>query len=292
MELKYLVKDNKYKNINEILSLEFKISTRLKNKLIRKNMILLNDNICDTRNSVNIGDKLIVDFNYNEDISNIVPKEMPLDIVYEDEWLLVVNKSSAIAIHPSILHFDNSLSNGVRFYFDKIGLKKKIRPINRLDKDTSGLVIFAKCEYTQECLSLQMKNNIFEKEYLCLCSGLFDKESGTINLPIARKEGSIIERCIDENGKKSITHYKVLEDFKNYSLVLCKLETGRTHQIRLHMSSIGHPLLGDTLYGTSSNLISRQALHSYKIKFIHPIAKKELELKANLPEDIKRCVET
>ena len=292
MELKYLVKDNKYKNINEILSLEFKISTRLKNKLIRKNMILLNDNICDTRNSVNIGDKLIVDFNYNEDISNIVPKEMPLDIVYEDEWLLVVNKSSGIAIHPSILHFDNSLSNGVRFYFDKIGLKKKIRPINRLDKDTSGLVIFAKCEYTQECLSLQMKNNIFEKEYLCLCSGLFDKESGTINLPIARKEGSIIERCIDENGKKSITHYKVLEDFKNYSLVLCKLETGRTHQIRLHMSSIGHPLLGDTLYGTSSNLISRQALHSYKIKFIHPIAKKELELKANLPEDIKRCVET
>ena len=275
MELKYLVKDNKYKNINEILSLEFKISTRLKNKLIRKNMILLNDNICDTRNSVNIGDKLIVDFNYNEDISNIVPKEMPLDIVYEDEWLLVVNKSSGIAIHPSILHFDNSLSNGVRFYFDKIGLKKKIRPINRLDKDTSGLVIFAKCEYTQECLSLQMKNNIFEKEYLCLCSGLFDKESGTINLPIARKEGSIIERCIDENGKKSITHYKVLEDFKNYSLVLCKLETGRTHQIRLHMSSI-----------------SRQALHSYKIKFIHPIAKKELELKANLPEDIKRCVET
>ena len=291
MELKYLVKDNKYKNINEILSLEFKISTRLKNKLIRKNMILLNDNICDTRNSVNIGDKLIVDFNYNEDISNIVPKEMPLDIVYEDEWLLVVNKSSGIAIHPSILHFDNSLSNGVRFYFDKIGLKKKIRPINRLDKDTSGLVIFAKCEYTQECLSLQMKKNIFEKEYLCLCSGLFDKESGTINLPIARKEGSIIERCIDENGKKSITHYKVLEDFKNYSLVLCKLETGRTHQIRLHMSSIGHPLLGDTLYGTSSNLISRQALHSYKIKFIHPIAKKELELKANLPEDIKRCVE-
>lgn len=254
-------------------------------------MILLNDNICDTRNSVNIGDKLIVDFNYNEDISNIVPKEMPLDIVYEDEWLLVVNKSSGIAIHPSILHFDNSLSNGVRFYFDKIGLKKKIRPINRLDKDTSGLVIFAKCEYTQECLSLQMKKNIFEKEYLCLCSGLFDKESGTINLPIARKEGSIIERCIDENGKKSITHYKVLEDFKNYSLVLCKLETGRTHQIRLHMSSIGHPLLGDTLYGTSSNLISRQALHSYKIKFIHPIAKKELELKANLPEDIKRCVE-
>ena len=290
MKLEYLVKDNKYKNINEILSLEFKISTRLKNKLIRKNMIFLNDNICDTRSKVKIGDKLVVDFNYDEDNSNIVPKKMSLDIVYEDEWLLVVNKMSEIAIHPSILHFDNSLSNGVRFYFDKIGLKKKIRPINRLDKDTSGLVLFAKSEHIQESLSLQMKEKNFEKEYICLCSGLFDKKSGTINLPIARKEGSIIERCIDEYGKNAITHYKVLEEFKDYSLVLCKLETGRTHQIRLHMASIGHPLLGDTLYGTSSSLISRQALHSYKVRFIHPITKKEIELIAKLPQDIEQCI--
>ena len=290
MELEYLVKDKKYKNINEILSLEFKISARLKNKLIRKNMIFLNGSFVDTRTSVEIGDKLVVDLNYNEDNSNIVPKEMPLDIVYEDEWLLVVNKPSGIAVHPSILHFDNSLSNGVRFYFDKIRLNKKIRPINRLDKDTSGLVIFAKCEYIQESLSLQMKEENFKKEYLCLCSGLFNKKSGTINLPIARKEGSIIERCIDENGKMAITHYKVLEEFKDYSLVLCKLETGRTHQIRLHMASIYHPLLGDTLYGTSSTLISRQALHSYKVKFIHPITKKEIELIAKLPQDMEQCI--
>lgn len=290
MELKYLVEDNKYKNINEILSIEFKISTRLKNKLIRKNMIFLNSNVCDTRTNVNIGDKLVIDFNYDEDNSNIVPKEMNFEIIYEDEWLLVVNKPSGIAIHPSILHFDNSLSNGVRFYFDKIGLKKKIRPINRLDKDTSGLVVFAKCEYIQESLTLQMKEKVFKKEYLCLCYGLFDKKSGIINLPIARKEGSIIERCIDEHGKIAITNYKVLKEFKNYSLVLCKLETGRTHQIRLHMASIYHPLLGDTLYGTSSSLISRQALHSYKVKFIHPITKKEIELIAKLPKDIEQCI--
>ena len=132
MKLKYLVKNNKYKNINEILSLEFKLSTRLKNKLIKNNRIFLNDNVCDTRIPVKIGDKLIIDFNYNEDNSNIVPTEMNLDIVYEDEWLLVVNKPSGITIHPSILHFNNSLSNGIRFYFDKIGLKKKIRPVNRL----------------------------------------------------------------------------------------------------------------------------------------------------------------
>ena len=287
MELEYLVENNKYKNINEILSLEFKISTRLKNKLIKKGMIFLNGSVVDTRSNINIGDKLVIDFNYNEDNSNIVPKEIPLDIVYEDDWLLVVNKPSGIAIHPSILHFDNSLSNGIRYYFDKIGLKKKIRPVNRLDTDTSGLVIFAKCEYIQESLNFQMKDNTFKKEYICLCSGLFDKKEGTINLPIARKEGSIIERCIDENGKKAITHYKVLKEFKDYSLVLCKLETGRTHQIRLHMASTHHPILGDTLYGTSSSLISRQALHSYKMKFVHPITKKELELTANLPKDIK-----
>lgn len=289
MQLEYLVKNNKYKNINEILSLEFKISARLKNKLIKKNVILLNDSICDTRNNVAIGDKLVIDLSYSEDNSNIKPrKEMTLDIIYEDEWFLIVNKPSGIAIHPSILHFDNSLSNGVRYYFDKIGLKKKIRPVNRLDKDTSGLVIFAKCEYIQECLSLQMKDGIFKKEYLCLCSGLFDKKSGTINLPIARKEGSIIERCIDESGKKAITHYKVLKEFKDCSLVNCSLETGRTHQIRLHMAYIDHPLLGDTLYGNkASDLISRQALHSYKIKFTHPITKKELEIISELPKDIK-----
>ena len=290
MKLKYLVENNKYKNINEILSLEFKISTRLKNKLIKNNRIFLNDNVCDTRIPVKIGDKLIIDFNYNEDNSNIVPTEMNLDIVYEDEWLLVVNKPSGITIHPSILHFNNSLSNGIRAYFDKIGLKKKIRPVNRLDKDTSGLVIFAKCEYIQECLSLQIQEGILKKEYLCLVSGTINQKSGTINLPIARKEGSIMERCIDEKGKQAITHYKVIKEFKNYSLVECRLETGRTHQIRLHMASIGHPLLGDTLYGTSSSLISRQALHSYKIKFIHPITKKEIELIAKLPQDINTCI--
>lgn len=290
MKLKYLVENNKYKNINEILSLEFKLSTRLKNKLIKNNRIFLNDNVCDTRIPVKIGDKLIIDFNYNEDNSNIVPTEMNLDIVYEDEWLLVVNKPSGITIHPSILHFNNSLSNGIRAYFDKIGLKKKIRPVNRLDKDTSGLVIFAKCEYIQECLSLQIQEGILKKEYLCLVSGTINQKSGTINLPIARKEGSIMERCIDEKGKQAITHYKVIKEFKNYSLVECRLETGRTHQIRLHMASIGHPLLGDTLYGTSSSLISRQALHSYKIKFIHPITKKEIELIAKLPQDINTCI--
>lgn len=290
MKLEYLVSNKLYKNINDILSIEFKISTRLRNKLIKYKQIFLNGKNVDSRTTINIGDKLVVNFNYEEDNSNILPKKLPLDIIYEDEWLLIINKSAGIAVHPSILHYDDSLSNAVRYYFDQIGLKKKIRPVNRLDLNTSGIVAFAKCEYIQECLSLQMRNGIFKKEYLCLVQGFLDKKEGVINLPIARKDGSIIERCINNNGKKSITHYKVLEEFKNYSLVMCNLQTGRTHQIRVHMQAIGHPLIGDTLYGESSNFISRQALHSYKIYFIHPITNKAIEIIAKIPEDIKRCV--
>lgn len=283
MELKYTVTNNKYKNINEIINSYFKISTRLKNKLIRQKNIYSNGKFVDTRSKLKIGDEIIIDFNYSEDNSNIIPTKMPLDIVYEDDWLLVINKPAGIAIHPSVRHFDNSLSNGIRYYFDKINLKKKIRVVNRLDKDTSGLVVFAKCEYIQEILNT---SNDIKKEYLCLCSGRFKEKYGTINKPIARKNGSIIERCIDKSGKIAITHYKVLKEFNDYSVVSCVLETGRTHQIRVHMASISHPLLGDTLYGYSS-LISRQALHCYKIKFIHPITKNKLELTAPIPKDFE-----
>ena len=185
MELKYKVENSKYKNINEILSLEFKISTRLKNKLIKKQLIYLNNMFTDTRTPVKIGDNIVINLNYDEENSNIIPKKIDLEIVYEDEWLLVVNKPAGIAIHPSILHFDNSLSNGIRYYFDKINLNKKIRPINRLDKDTSGLVLFAKNEYIQEYLNVHSK---IEKEYICLVLGKFTKKEGTINLPIARKK--------------------------------------------------------------------------------------------------------
>lgn len=176
----------------------------------------------------------------------------------------------------------------------KFGLKKKIRPVNRLDLNTSGVIIFAKCEYIQEALSKQMQDNILKKEYICIVNGLFgdDKKSGIINLPIARKKGSIIERCILDSGKPSITYYDVLEENtkRNYSVVKCILETGRTHQIRVHMSAISHPLLGDTLYGTSSDLINRQALHSYMISFIHPITKKEVNFMAKLPKEMRDLI--
>ena len=290
MHLKYIVKNNEL-NINQILQNKLNISSRLLFKLIKKEKVLLNGCVCDTRTYPNFGDELIVNFDYDEENSNIVPTKMDLNIVFEDNWMLIVNKPAGVATHPSILHYYDSLCNGVRFYFDSIGLNKKVRPVNRLDLNTSGLVIFAKCEYIQECLISEMKNNIFKKEYLAFCEGLFENKSGTIDLPIGRKDNSIIERCISKNGKPSITHYNVLKEFNNYSLVRCILETGRTHQIRVHLSAISHPLIGDSLYGSFSDLISRQALHCYKLQFIHPITKEFMSFCGDLPPELKKLEE-
>lgn len=289
MVLKYNVELNM--SINTILTEKLHISTRLKNKLIKNKHILLNGVFVDTRIIAHKGDVLIVDLSYFEDNSNIIPQKMNLSIVYEDEHLLAIDKPAGIAVHPSILHFSNSLANGIKYYFDSIGLKKKIRAVNRIDLNTSGLVLFAKNEYVQECLIRQMSASLFNKTYLAIVSGILKNKEGCINAPIARKENSIIERCVSQDGQNAITHYKVLQEFGNYSLVECSLETGRTHQIRVHMSYIGHPLLGDTLYGSSTkDLFSRQALHSYKMSFIHPVSKEKIFLKAPLPPDIQKLI--
>lgn len=289
MIIKYINKDN-YNTVNDVLINEFQFSSRLMSKLIKNKKIYLNNSFCDTRKCINYNDEIIVDLSGKENNSNIVATNMDLDIIYEDDWFLVVNKKPGIAVHPSSLHYSDSLSNGIKFYFDKIGLKKKIRVVNRLDYNTSGIVVFAKCEYIHEQFSKQMMQHIFQKEYLCIINGFLDNSCGIIDLPIGRKQGSIIERCIDKNGQKSITHYEVLKTFSDYSLVKCILETGRTHQIRVHFSAIEHPLLGDTLYGTASDLINRQALHSNKIDLIHPITKEHLSFESLLPNDMKKLV--
>lgn len=243
MKLTYKIIDNKYENIKQILKQEFNMSERLILRLKTNNKIFLNNAPVSIYKSFSINDTISAILDFEEDNSNVVPKEMDLQIIYEDEYYLVIDKPAGIAIHPSILHFDNSLSNGIKFYYDKIGLKKKIRPVNRLDKDTSGIVIFAKNEYVQECLVKQMKQNTFAKEYVAILDGILDKKFGTIDAPIARKNNSIIERCINENGDTAITHYEVLKEFNNMSYVKFSLETGRTHQIRVHSCYIGHPII-------------------------------------------------
>lgn len=199
MNLEYIVTNNDNgKTIKDVLLSCLHISHRLLITLKRENAIFLNDLPAFVYQEVSVNDKISVSFDYTEDNSNIVSKQMPLDIVYEDEWLLIVNKCSGIPVHPSILHYEDSLSSGIKFYFDSIGLNKKIRPVNRIDKDTSGLVVFAKNEYIQEALIKQMQVGTFAKEYIAVVEGFFndDEKIGTINIPIARKEGSIIERCV------------------------------------------------------------------------------------------------
>ena len=277
-------------SINDVLTNIFHLSIRLKNKLINSKNVLLNGTFVDTRTIAHLQDLITIALDYEEDNSNIIPTKMDLKIVYEDDFLLAINKSAGMPVHPSILHFEDSLSNGVKYYYDLIGLKKKIRPVNRIDLNTSGLVLFAKNEYIQEQLIKEMKNNEFKKTYLAIVCGKLDKKDGIIDFPISRKENSIIERCISQNGQNAITYFSILKEYDNYSLVECILETGRTHQIRVHFSYLGHPLLGDSLYGNKLDLINRQALHSYKIKFIHPVNNKKIKLLANIPEDIKKLL--
>lgn len=293
MKLSYTIKkEDNFENLKELIKTQFQISDRLFLKLKKNNKIYLNNSNTCLWKPIEINDLVEILIDFEEDNSNIPSTKMNLDIIYEDDAFLVINKPAGIPVHPSMQHYSDSLSSGVKYYFDTLSLHKKIRPVNRIDRNTSGIVIFAKNEYIQEYLVREMKNKEFYKEYIAICNGILNEKQGTINLPISRKEGSIIERCIDEKGSPSITHYLVLNEYidKDYTVVQCTLETGRTHQIRVHMSAIDHPLLGDTLYGKESNLISRQALHSHKVSFIHPITKERVTYIAPLPYDIRKLI--
>lgn len=290
MELFFEVDNNKFNNIKDVLKNHFYMSDRLISKLKRENKIYLNNQNVYVTNRVSIGDKVKIDLNFEEESDNIVPTKMELEILYEDDWILIVNKPPFLPVHPSCNHYHDSLANGIKYYYISKKLNIKIRPVNRLDKDTSGIVIFAKHQYIQEALIKQMKTNDFIKEYISILNGNINKTEFTVNAPISRKENSIIEREINNNGDNAITHFKVIKKLENYTVVKCILETGRTHQIRVHCKYIGAPILGDSLYGETSTLISRQALHSNKIEFIHPITKNKMLIETSIPIDMKHII--
>lgn len=290
MKIEYKVENNKYLNIKQLLKEYYLMSDRLILKLKNSKQIYLNGKSVYVTAALNLNDIVYIDLEFEEDNSNIVPIKMDLNIIYEDDYYIVIDKPAGIPVHPSASHYDNTLSNGLKYYFDTISLHKKIRPVNRLDKDTSGIVIFAKSEYIQECLIKQMKSGDFKKEYIAILDGILDENIGKIDAPISRKSDSIIEREISSLGNNAITHFEVISHFNNFTLVSFKLETGRTHQIRVHSKYISHPILGDTLYGKPSELIDRQALHACRVEFIHPIFKEPVSYTSSLPKDIQKIL--
>ena len=231
-----------------------------------------------------------------EDIENgslIIPSDEPIDIVYEDEDLILLNKKGDMVVHPSYAHYKDSLSNALAGYYKKTGQEHVMRVIGRLDRETSGLIIFAKNRHSASILSRKSERMSRRKEYLALCSGIFETKEGTVDAPIERIPGQRMIREVRDDGKRAITHYKVEKEFQDFSLVRLKLDTGRTHQIRVHMSYIGHPLLGDNLYGKEiedNKGLSRAALHACHLEFEQPITGEKLSFEAQLPEDMQNAI--
>lgn len=236
------------------------------------------------------GEELTIIMAEDSSSEKIVPINLPLTIVYEDEDILVLNKPANMPIHPSLNNYENTLANAVAYYYEQQNKPFIFRCINRLDRDTTGLTILAKNMLSAGILSEMISKREIKREYLAIADGIgITPKSGTIDAPIARMDGSTIERCVDfEKGERAVTHYEVLQESieNNLSLINLWLETGRTHQIRVHMKHLGYPLIGDFLYHPENTKISRQALHAHRLTFLHPITKEPLCFTAPLPEDM------
>jgi len=221
---------------------------------------------------------------------NILPEQMELDIVFEDEYIIVLNKKPNMPVHPTRRHVMGTLANGLANYWMSLDKPIKIRPVNRLDKDTSGLVLFAKSAHIQHLLSFYVGKEEFEKEYIAVVHGKMEQAKGTIDLPIAREAENAMKRVVREDGDRAVTHFETMAVLGEYSAVKIILETGRTHQIRVHMAHIGHPLLGDSMYGGIQGQIDRQALHAARMTMLHPITKQWHTFIAPIPEDMQRLL--
>lgn len=244
------------------------------------------------RQELSTGDHLQVRICETQNSEKIPPTKLALDIIYEDEDLLVLNKPAGMPIHPSLNNYTNSMANALAYYFQSQGKPFIFRCCNRLDRDTSGLTIVSKHLVSGSILSDMTKYREVHREYLAIARGSVTPSEGTIQAPLGRKEGTIIERTVDwEHGEDAVTHYKVVKEANGHSLVSLRLETGRTHQIRIHMKYLGYPLIGDYLYNPDMEYMTRQALHSHHMEFTHPVTGEHMSFTAPLPEDMARVMQ-
>lgn len=270
------------------LKYELGLSTRLIRKLTSQDRVLINKNVQRKSYALKEGDvlELVIDAKETQDIE---PEDIPIKVVYEDEDILVVSKPPDMVVHPTKGHPTGTLSNGIANYFKKTGQKCIVRLVNRLDMDTSGLIIVAKSQYAHQAMAKKLENKEIKKYYIAVVEGKLTGK-GVIDLPVDRVSEDSIKREVVEKGPEAITRFKVLKTGENMSIVLIKLETGKTHQIRVHMSHMGYPLVGDKLYGKESPLINRQALHSYMLIFNGIRDNKKIKLISQIPDDMMRLI--
>ena len=274
-------KENENKRIDAFLSEETDYSRTKINKLIKEEKILVNNKKIAPSYKLKENDIIKIETPEKE--------EMDIDIVYEDKYLAIINKKSGVVVHPAVGNRNHTLVNGLMHHFNNLSTKDQIRPgiVHRLDKDTSGLMIVAKDDKTHELLSEMIKEKQVERKYLALVHGIIKHEKGTIDAPLGRDITNRQKYAVtDINSKEAITHFKVIERLKEATLIECKLETGRTHQIRVHMAYIGHPIVNDPVYGRKKIINNfGQMLHSTSIKLIHPITKQELKFNQEPPKE-------
>ena len=286
------VKDEIEERVDSYLAKELNISRSKVQKLIKQGLVTVNEKVVSSNYIVKCGDFISVNDDLDYEIS-VEAEDIDIDVVYEDSDLLVINKASGMVVHPAPGHYSHTLVNALLYRFQISG-GEKYRPgiVHRLDKDTSGLMMVAKGEKTHEKLSRMIANKEVERHYLAIVDGVVKHDTGTIDAPIGRDANNRQKMAVtDVHGKEAVTHFRVLETFSNHTLVECILETGRTHQIRVHMAYIGHPVSNDPLYGRGKSTEFGQMLHSKSIKFKHPTTGKELFFEVDPPKEFLEKLE-
>ena len=272
--------------IDKYLTSKTELSRNKIQKLINDGKILVNNHKVDNNYLVNQNDKIEILEIEEDPLLNIKPCNIPLDIIYEDNDLLIINKKSGMVVHPAPGNYNDTLVNALLGKYELSNNSFRPGIVHRLDKDTSGLMLVAKNDFIHDKLSMMISKKEVERYYLALVEGTFNHETGTIDAPIGRDSKDREKMTVTSlNSKKAITHFKVLERFENHTLIECKLETGRTHQIRVHMKYIKHPIVNDPLYGHVIDKSFGQLLHSHKIKFYHPRTGKLLEFEVQPPKE-------